>query len=408
MKLLYFTTHLVWPLTSGNRLRDYHLARQLASRASVTFVEMRNPEEQLSSPPDDCRFDRTISLNKGASYTAGKILRGIVGPTPLTVLNYFHPQSGKQLKALLAQDRFDLVQVEGVFLSEYLPVIRAAPNRPIILIDWHNVESELMWRYSENTRSWPKRVVARRTAKLLEEVELSMLKTRGTHIVASGREREKLLARCPSAEVHVVPNGVDTGYFCPSQNTEVRRSDGWTSPARSLLFVGSMDYHANIDAVTWFVRRVWPQIAQRRPELDFVIAGRNPTREVRGLASDRVRVTGTVDDVRPFYRSALAVVVPLRIGGGTRLKILEAMAARVPVISTHLGAEGIDVTHNVHVLLADSDAEIVAAIDHLARSSETRFRLVQAAHDLVTGQYDWTVVGDTLYRICDDLIRTSR
>jgi polysaccharide biosynthesis protein PslH len=265
-----------------------------------------------------------------------------------------------------------------------------------------------MWRYSEKTPSWLKRLAASRTATLLERAELSLLQMCETHTVTSAREREKLLAQCPVAKIHVVPNGVDAKYFYPTQTEEVRQSDRSCSSNRSLLFVGSMDYHANIDAVTWFAREVWPEIAQRHPELDFTIAGRNPSREVRALTSERVRVAGTVEDVRPYYRSALAVIVPLRIGGGTRLKILEAMAAGVPVVSTHLGAEGIDVTHNVHLLLADSDVEIATAIDNLARSSEMRSRLVRAARDLVTCQYDWAILGDALYHICSDLIATSR
>jgi glycosyltransferase involved in cell wall biosynthesis len=405
MEVLYFATHPLWPLTSGNRLRDYYLAKHLGSHFQLTFVEMCNPNEQPSQPPDHPGFKRLISLSKGTSYTPGKILHGMAGPTPLTVLNYFDRRSASQLASVLAQGGFDLVQVEGVFLSEYLPVIQAAPNCPAILVDWHNIESELMWRYSDKTPSWPKRLAARRTAALLERAELALLQTCGTHTVTSTREREKLLTKCPSANIHVVPNGVDLNYFY--QTAQARQSESLSSTNRSLLFVGSMDYHANIDAVTWFVNSAWPEIAQRHPQLNLIIAGRNPSREVLRLTSDRVQVTGTVEDVRPFYRSALAVIVPLRVGGGTRLKILEAMAAGVPVVSTHLGAEGIDIVHNVHVLFADTSAEIADAIDNLARSSELCRRLVEAARNLVIDHYDWTVLGEALYRIYDDLIRHS-
>src|SRR6202034_3746319 len=119
----------------------------------------------------------------------------------------------------------------------------------------------------------------------------------------------------------------------------------------TILFVGSMDYHANIDAMTWFTRTAWPEIARARADLRLVIVGRDPAPEVRALASDRIRVTGTVEDVRPYYASALAAVVPLRSGSGTRLKIFEAMAAGVPIVSTRLGAEGIDAQNLVHFFL---------------------------------------------------------
>jgi glycosyltransferase involved in cell wall biosynthesis len=372
MRLLYFAPHQIWPLTSGNRLRDFHLARQLATRASVTVVEMCHPGELASLLPDDCGLGTLVSLDKGTGYTAGKILRGMIGPTPLTALNYFQPEL-------------------------------AAPHRPAILIDWHNIESELMARYSQNAPSWPKSLVARRTATLLERTEMRLLETCRAHTVPSERERDKLIARCPSAKVYVMPNGVDAHQFSPAAIARVRRSTGLPNTNQSLLFVGSMDFYPNIDAVMWFVRDIWPGISQRHPELQFVIAGRKPSREVRKLASDRVVVTGTVDDVLPLYASAVAAVVPLRFGSGTRLKILEAMAAGVPVVSTHSGAEGIDVTHNVHLLLADSAAEIRAAIDQIIDSPPICSHLTQAARHLVETQYDWTVLGEKLFRIHKEL-----
>jgi polysaccharide biosynthesis protein PslH len=407
MRLLYFAAHQMWPLTSGNRLRDYHLSRQLVKRASVTFVETCHKGEQPTTRSDDCGYDRIVSLNKGKGYKLQNILRGIVGPTPVTVLNYFEPQSESRLAGVLASSRFDTLQMEGIHLSRYLAVIKAAPTSPAVVVDWHNIESELMWRYSENAPSWPKRLVAKRTARLLERAELRLLERCDVHTVASEREKEKLLALCPFARVHVVPNGVDTKYFSPSGIDATHPS---TEPAtwhQNLLFVGSMDYHANIDAVTSFARRIWPEIAKRHPKLKFVIVGRNPPQEVRRLESERVRVTGTVEDVRPFYGSALAVVVPLRIGSGTRLKILEAMAAGVPVVATRLGAEGIAVKHDVHVLLADTDTEISAAIDQVAISPQTRHRLVLAARQLVETRYDWSVLGDSLYQVHSELMLAS-
>jgi len=408
MKLLYFAAHQAWPLTSGNRLRDYHLARELAKRASLTFVEMCHPGEQPSSPPSDSGFEEVISLKKGAGYTPDKIVRGMTGPTPLTILSYFQTRSASQLANLLTRRRFDAVQIEGVHLSRYLSVIQEVPNRPAILVDWHNIESEAMWRYSENTSNPLKKVLARRTAALLQRTEMMLLERCGVHTVASERERGKLLAQCHSANIHVIPNGVDTDFFSPARIAEMPRDDVVSVRKRSILFVGSMDYHANVEAVIWFTREIWPEIARRHPELEFIIVGRCPSSAVRELISERVRVTGTVEDVRPFYASAAALVVPLRVGSGTRLKILEAMAAGVPVVSTRLGAEGIDATHDVHLLNADNRTEMAAAIDQVVNSPETRSRLIQAARDLVVKYYDWALLGQELYRIHDDLVQASR
>ena len=403
MRLLYFAAHQAWPLTSGNRLRDYHQARELAKRGSVTFVEMYHPGEGPSTVPTDSGFEEVVSLRKGAGYTPGKIARGMTGSTPLTALNYFDPEAEAQLAKLLARSQFSTVQMEGVHLSEYLPVIQRAVHRSAILVDWHNIESELMRRYSENEPLWPKRIVARRTAALLERTEAMLLDQCGAHTVASDRERNQLLARNPSANVHVVPNGIDTAYFSPEELADIQGNTSAPTMKRCILFVGSMDYHANADAAIWFAREMWPAIAQKHPELEFLIVGRNPPPTVRELASSRVRVTGTVPDVRPFYGRAAAAVVPLRVGSGTRLKILEAMAAGVPVVSTQLGAEGIDGKHDIHLLLAEGGADFVAAVDRVVASPEVFFRLTKAARDLVIRLYDWHRVGEELSRIHESL-----
>jgi glycosyltransferase involved in cell wall biosynthesis len=282
---------------------------------------------------------------------------------------------------------------------EYLPVIQEAPGNPAIVVDWHNIESEMMWRYAKTTGNWAKRIAAKRTAKLIERAEERLLDTPATHTVTSERERQKLLARRPNTNIQVIPNGVDTSFYTATKIAEACRRRGKSDSKSTILFVGSMDFHANVDAVTWFSRTAWPEIARNHPDLHFTIVGRDPTPEVRALASDRIHVTGTVDDVRPFYASAVAAVVPLRSGSGTRLKILESMAAGVPVVSTQLGAEGIDVEHDVHILLADSAPDIVAAVHRIASSAEVRSRLSQAARSLVCRVYDWSIIGEQLYRI---------
>jgi len=407
IQVLYFAPHQLWPINTGARLRDYQLARQLAARSSVTFVEMRHAGEAPHMLPDDSGLGSVVTLDKDRTYAPSKILRGLAGPTPVTVLNCWSPRSASRLADVLRSSRFDTVQMEGVHLMEYLPIIQEAPGRPAIVVDWHNIESEMMWRYAETTGNWAKKLAAKRTAKLIERAEDRLLDTCATHTVTSERERQRLLARRPGANIHVIPNGVDASYYSAKEIAEASRRTGERDSKKTILFVGSMDYHANIDAVTWFSRTAWPQIARNHSEIHFTIVGRDPAPEVRALASDRIHVTGTVDDVRPFYASAVAAVVPLRSGSGTRLKILEAMAAGVPVVSTRLGAEGIVAENDVHLLLADSGPEIAAAVRRVASSAETRTRLSQVARALVRSAYDWSVIGNWLYEIHADLVESS-
>ena len=163
--------------------------------------------------------------------------------------------------------------------------------------------------------------------------------------------------------------------------------------------MGRMDYHANIDAAVYFVKTTWPLIHARRPELRLVIVGAQPPEQVRALASDSVVVTGTVEDVRPYYHSALISVVPLRVGGGTRLKVLEAMAAGTPVVSTTLGAEGLAVTHGKDILIADTPEAMAEAVVTMQPDSSQRQELVGNARRLVQTLYDWNVVGEILLRL---------
>lgn len=407
MKTLYFAAHQLWPLTSGARLRNYQLACQLASRASVTFVEMCRVGDSEELPPGASNIARLVTLHKD-TYTISKIFRGLAGPMPVTVLNCWSARSESQLASVLESEAFDTVQIAGTQLMAYMPAVQNSPVRPAIVVDWHNIESELMWRFTEYSRNWPKKLAARRTAHLIERAEDRLLDSCALHTVTSERERQKLLARCPKANIAVIPNGVDASFYTVSNSSDAEGRNGNEVENRTVLFVGSMDYHANIDAVLWFSRTVWPKIAREHPDIQFTIVGRDPVPQIRALESSRVRVTGTVPDVRPFYENAAVAIAPIRTASGTRLKILEAMAAGVPVISTQLGVEGLDVEDNIHYLRADDGREMAAAIERILSSDQAGKRLAASARALVSAQYDWTAIGEKLWQIHLNLAGTRR
>ena len=384
-------------MNSGSRLRNVHLATALAQRCPVTLLQVLQPGDQSENPPETASFDEMLVARKSKSYTPGKIFKGVLGPLPVTVVNYESEDVAQCLRAALQRNTFDVVQMETSNLFSYLHIVRSAPGSPSVLLDWHNIDSELMFRYASEAKSFAKRVVAKRTADLLVKLETRLLQVCDAHTVVSERDKAELLKRNPAAKISVVPNGVDSSKFaCPE-----------TSSLRSnLLFVGSMDYHANVDAVMWFTREVWPALSQRFPDLEFTIAGRSPGKEIQMLASEKIHVTGTVDDVRPYYAQAFAVIVPLRIGSGTRLKILEAMSMGVPVISTSLGAEGIAVTDTKDILLADSEQAIEESVGCLLTDRALALRLAGAARKLVTDHYDWARVGDLLFNAHCELAET--
>lgn len=401
MRILYFSPRECWPLNTGARLRDYHFARELAGRAAVTYLGLRSHNDPPPvDPPAESGFERSVLVETDATFTPLKLIRGVAGPVPVTVLKRWSAEIAATVEGLVNQPApFSSVQMEGVHLVQYLPLLRASRHRPPIIADWHNIESEIVWGYSRTASGLIRRLYAGRTAHLLENMELRLLRGCDVHVVSSSRERDKLLARLPGARIEVVGNGVDVAYHA---------DDVLLAPVerRGVLYVGSMDYHANIDAVTEFAKNTWPGITAQHPDFRFVVAGRNPPPAIQVLAdSPNVEVTGTVDDVRPWYRSAFVVVVPLRTGSGTRLKILEAMATGVPVISTRLGAEGLDVTDGLNIILAETARETINAINDLRDSSERWHSLAEAGRKLVRDHYDWTILGERLFRVHESVNR---
>ena len=392
MRVLYFSPRDCWPVTTGARLRDFHLARQLALKATLTYIGFVTGEAKRERLEPLCNSE-IVLVPRHPGYAPINLVRGLLGPTPISVLNYTSAAMMAELGRLLRDQTFDAVQIEGVHLFAYVNRIRDLAPRARLICDWHNIESELLARYAENAPDAARRFYAHRTTALLRRLERQLLHMCDAHTVCSDRERRLLLEQASSARIEVAGNGVDVEYFS-------RTTSGESVSRRSLVFVGSMDYHANIDAALYFANEIWPEVRVRRPDLEFVVVGSRPTPEILALRNQPgITVTGTVDDIRPYYRNALAVVVPLRIGSGTRLKVLEAMAAGTPVISTTLGAEGLAVKDGTDILIADSPLAMADRVASLKAGSPHWQSLAANAHELVKTHYDWSIIGETLRRL---------
>lgn len=455
LRVLHFVPRSPWPLNTGAKLRNYHLARQLARGTRISLLAFSDNDAKPTLDPTQPSirdrftparvsagfrssdplmegpehfYDGETIVTRDRSYTPAKIVRGAFGRTPLPILNYTTTAMKHSLARILSEGEFDVVQIESIHLLAYLPIIRAARSRPLVILDWHNIESDLLHQYSERTGGTLRRVYARRTSRQLSRFERLAMKEFDAHVVVSENDRARLLDYSRDARIFVIENGVDTDYYSDKRiqvayadwlfkQTETAAKFSAPDPeflnaipiVRSrVVFVASMDYHANSDAAVSFGREIWPGVHQRRPDLVFTIVGRNPTPEVRQLAMlPGVEITGTVDDVRPYYREALAAVIPLRVGGGSRLKILEAMAAGVPIISTTLGAEGLDVHNGRDILIANTNKELSEAIIALTDDSERRNRLSVGGRALVSARYDWSTLGESLLKIYQSLTDTK-
>ena len=403
MRVLHFAPRICWPLDTGAKLRNYHLARVLSTRVDITLLAFADAEQSLVEL--EKFYEQIIAIPKDPGYTLSKMIRGTLGRTPLPVLNYTTDSMKRALEQILSEQEFDIVQVESIHLMAYLPIIRAARNHPLAICDWHNIESELMSRYRSREPNILKRAYAGKTARSMREFERRALREFDAHVVVSERDAEQLRTLNSDTRIFVTENGVDTDYY---SDVGIENAAPAQGEKNKLVFVGSMDYHANIDGTVSFAREVWPRVHERNPELVFTIVGRDPAAEVRQLASIRgIEVTGTVADVRPFYREAIAAIVPLNVGGGSRLKILEAMAAGIPVVSTTLGAEGLDVQHGKNILIADTNEQLVEAIVSVVENEDRRKELGAAGRALVADRYDWSRLGVSLFKTYEELLTTG-
>jgi glycosyltransferase involved in cell wall biosynthesis len=391
VRILFVSPRQCWPSRSGAKLRDYHFAQALGDQFEMTYMYFADPGSDPLTRNDLPFCHEIIAIPKPAPYGARQILGGLIGRWPLPVLNYTSTEMAAAIQSLASRKKYSLIHFDTFQLVRYWDSIPGSARNNAIVHNWHNIESEAMWRFSENVPSRAKGWYARQTARKMERLEKKMLQDGWGHIVCSDREREQLLRAVPAARIAVVENGVDTAYFA-------QVAEGSTDHS-SVVFVGTMDYHPNIDAALSFARETWPEIHNAFPNFNLKIVGANPVPAVRALGeAPGITVTGTVPDVRPYYQDALAAVVPLRTGGGTRLKILEAMAAGVPVISTPLGAEGLAAVPDKEILFAapDQPQEWVQHLRLLTQGDSRRDAIVEDAGRLVRSRYDWARLGAQL------------
>jgi len=389
MKLLWLNAGLLLPLDKGGKLRTWHLMRHLARRHAITFLSFEEPTQtdaDRAGMHEVCERLITVPREdapKGTWRFYAGAARYVVDRVPYAVAKYRSPAYRLNVAELLARERFDAV------VCDFLPPVVNLPERlpcPSILFT-HNVEAEI-WRRHAETAANP----ASRT--LLLQQWRRMLRFEGAAIGrfdlvlavshADGRTLERLYPAALRAPIHVVQTGVDTEFFTPSKVPADRAH---------LVFTGSMDWLPNEDGMTYFCREILPPIRRAEPDSTLEIVGRAPTPAVRQLADiPGVHVTGRVADVRPHVARGAVYVVPLRIGGGTRLKIFEAMSMAKAVVSTTVGAEGLPVTPGRDVVIADDPARFAHAVVHLIRDEPARRAIETAARRLVVDKYDWSAV----------------
>jgi len=389
MNVLWLNANLLLPLDKGGKLRTWHVMRQLARHHRITYLSFVDPAASpadLEGMHEVCAELDVVSRRdpeKGTFRFYVDAARHVVDHVPYAVGKYRSLEFRRRVRAHLDRGRFDLVVCDFLVPAVNLPPRLACPS----VLFTHNVEADIWRRHADTTSNGLARTLLRQQWKRMLRFERSALERFDLVLTVSEADRDTFQRLYPGAlqrRPHVVQTGVDTAFFTPPVH-EPRRTH--------LVFTGSMDWLPNEDAMVWFVREILPQVRRLEPDTTLTIVGRAPTPAVRRLAETAgITVTGRVDDVRPLVAEAAVYVVPLRIGGGTRLKIFEAMSMGKAVVSTTIGAEGLPVTSDRDIVIADKPERFADSIVRLVRDDAARRSLEAAARSLVVEHYDWSVV----------------
>lgn len=400
MRILWLKSDLLLPLDKGGKLRTWHLMRHLARQHEITYLAFREPAQPAADVDGMHQVAAHVETIARAEPAKGTFrfyadaAMHLADPLPYAVGKYRSRGYRRRLEALLARQTFDLVVCDFLFPAVNLPKRLPCPA----VIFTHNVESDIWRRHAEiKSGAIGKLLYGAQYRRMLRYEGRTLARFDGV-LAVSDADRNTFAQLYPSAikqPVHVVPTGVDTEYFAPGPPPVGSRQPAAANS--NLIFTGSMDWLPNEDAMLHFCRDVLPLIRAEEPGVTLTIVGRTPTPAVKKLADDpAVTVTGRVDDVRPYMKDAAVYIVPLRIGGGTRLKIFEAMSMAKAVVSTTIGAEGLPVTHGVNAVLADEPAHFADAVVELLRDEQRRRQIEAAARTLVVEHYDWSAVAGKL------------
>ena len=397
MKILWVKANKILPVHSGGDLRSFNILRQLAVREEVIFLSYYDEgvdtdyEKKLQE-----QLPGSVCVNTGRKQ-ASRLSRGmdyllrLPDAAPYAVSRFGSGKVRDRLQRCLTEQRPDVVVCDFLDAAVNFPERLAVPS----VLFQHNVESEIWRRHASNGSGAVRRMIYGLEFSKMLRYEQKMVR-KLDHVIAVSEHDKKLMAAwADPARITVVPTGVDTGQFSPSQ------SPGREKPL--VVFVGAMDWEPNVDAAKYFCAEIWPLVLAKVPEAKFRIVGRNPDRRVQVLAGASVEVTGRVPSVVEHLREAAVVVVPLRVGGGTRLKIYEAMAVGKAVVSTTVGAEGLDVHHGQDMILADSPASFAESVIRLLSDADLRSRQGRAAAELAAN-YGWPRIARKFGEVLQELV----
>lgn len=401
MRVLWIKSDFPLPADTGGKIRTKHLLVELARRADVTFL--------CYAPPDHPRryidelaatgvrveaIPRAEEIKSGPGFYF-RVLRNLTSQRPYIVKKYMSPEMTALVRELGTPDRHDVV------LCDFLEMAWCAEHvsgLPTALFE-HNVETLIWRRYHQVESNLLKRLYFDYEQGRVARTERAACAEFDAVLTVSRDDGELLKQDFGLKTYTMLPTGVDVEYFQP-QAGEI---------AGRLVFCGSMDWMPNIDGFWWFYRSIYPRIRKALPTVSFAVVGRRPGPEIvaTNQTDQSVLITGTVEDVRPHVAAAQLYLVPLRVGGGTRIKIYEAMAMKKCVVSTSIGAEGLPLVAGEHLVIADGEEAFASAVKELLHDANKRSRIAEAGYRLVTEHYSWSRAASVLYDALKALVASK-
>jgi polysaccharide biosynthesis protein PslH len=393
MRILFLSPELPYPPSWGFSIRISQFLALLVKRHTVVLLTYAAGGDEAKARALAQASGAVVHTVRGGAFGQKRLaqLTSLLSTRSYQGRYLYSDAMQRKLDELCAGQAFDIIQVE----TSQMLTFRFDPRSAVVLAE-HDIVFELLGRIAAAERSPLRRLYNSVEARKYESEEVDRWKKAAACVVTSPREVPIVRRAGVTVPILAAPNGVDVDYFAP---TDV------TPNPNTLVMTGLMRTRPNIDAAVFFVKDVLPDILARRPNAKMYVVGGDPPDEVTRLATANVVVTGEVPDVRPYVRNAAVVVVPLRMGGGTRLKVLEGLSMKRPMVSTSVGCEGIDVKHEEHLLIADESATFAQAVLRLLDEPTLGATLAQNGHTLVQRRYRWESVVEQLEALYADLAR---
>lgn len=404
-KSLLWLSHFVpYPPKGGAFQRSYNLIKQVSRYYDIYLIAVKHKSsthpinddaEAKAALSEFCKDVVIVDLSGNFSGVGLllQVLKSLFGRRSITVNGFISGYLREQIKRLLSHEKIVLAHIDAISLAPYESILGTIPK----VLNHHGAEGLMVRRRIKREKSVVKRLLFRLEAYRLVNDEKRYCGRFDKNLVVSDLDKTLLQSVARNAEYTVIENGVDVGFF----NLQKRSA---TNP--SIIFAGRLDQYSNRDGILWFCSEVWPLIQKQAPDCRLMLIGNNPPDELKRLAMANANITvpGFVDDVRDYFKAAMVCITPIRSGGGTRIKVLDALAMGMPIVATSIAAEGLEVTDEENILIADDAEKYAAQIVRLFQNPDLRERLGEQGIKLINEKYSWEIIGDKLKHVYDALL----